>query len=78
MGKHTSDYYNCEGRFSDHHGEVRHFDEDEICENSPEGFFCEGCVEAIEAKWWSKESSAYIYDNCGNHPDDPEYDPENN
>ena len=35
--------------------------------------YCDKCVEAARRKWWAKEQNAYIFDDFGNTPDDPEF-----
>jgi hypothetical protein len=36
--------------------------------------YCDECVEEANRVWWEKEKNAYIYDDFGNNPDDPEFD----
>ena len=42
-------------------------------EDEENAVYCDDCVDKEYKKWWDIEKNAYIYDNCGNHPDDPEF-----
>jgi hypothetical protein len=36
--------------------------------------YCDRCVDEAKKAWWENEKNAYIYDDYGNTPDDPEFD----
>jgi hypothetical protein len=47
----------------------------ETMESPNEGTFtyCDKCVDEANKAWWEKEQNAYIFDDFGNTPDDPEF-----
>lgn len=53
---------------------VSFYDRNHVPEDCEEGYYCDDCIERLRAQWWAKEKNAYVYDNYGNHPDDPDYE----
>ena len=40
------------------------------------GNYCDACVNYEQEQWWELESQSYLFDNSGNQPGDPDFDPE--
>ncbi len=62
------------GDYSDYTG-VEYYDDGDprLPETLDPGWYCNTCVIAAKDAWWREEQKAYIFDNCGNTPDDEDF-----